>query len=127
MRSTYLETKEGRMSLKMYYDDVIAANDRVSEVMDQMNELYKSGDKAGAMELKPALEEAKLEARKVNELYVSLVDAVQQTGKAKAFVPVSEGVVEAMEDGKVVTREVFDGMEPVGKAAFLAGGGKIRE
>ena len=112
------------MSLKMYYDDVIAANDRVSEVMDQMNELYKAGDKAGAMELKPALEEAKLEARKVNELYVSLVDAVQQTGKAKAFVAVSEAVVE---DGKVVSRDVFDGMEPAGKAVFLAGGGKIKE
>jgi hypothetical protein len=124
MRSIYLENEEGKMSLKMYYDDVIAANDRVSEVMDQMNELYKAGDKAGAMELKPALEEAKLEARKVNELYVSLVDAVQQTGSAKAFVAVSEAVVE---DGKVVSRDVFDGMEPAGKAVFLAGGGKIKE
>lgn len=116
------------MNLKIFYDDVVGCTAKLGEITAQMEELYKAGDKAGALELKPALEVAKDELKKANELYVSLVEGAQETGVAKDFVPVS-AEAKAVEKGdeKVLTRDVFEKLDAAGKVAFVVAGGKITE
>jgi hypothetical protein len=116
------------MNLKFFYDDVVKCNAKLGEVTAQMEELYKAGDKASALELKPELDKAKDELKVANEVYVSLVEGAQETGVARNFIPVSDEAV-AVEKGdeKVVARFEFDKMTAAEKVAFVVAGGKITE
>jgi len=63
------------MNLKKFLDTVNAASARVGEIARQIDEHFDANETERALELKPRLDEAKLDYDKANQLYLSMLNA----------------------------------------------------
>jgi len=112
------------MELKVFYDDLVEKNTRLKNVVDQINELAKAGDKKAALEMREELNIAREEAMQADAIYVEMVEAshVYETGAAREFVPVSKTKTA---ENKEMKRDEYEALDPVERGKFLTGGGKI--
>jgi len=65
-------------NLKPYYDAALKADDEVKRILAEMDAAFNEGTDEGkkkALELRPALDEAKTKAEEANKLYASMRDA----------------------------------------------------
>lgn len=117
-------------NLKPLYDAVIAAEAKVASIQKEMLESFESGTQEGkekAMELRPALDEAKAGAVEANQLYLSMRDSdAQENGHARMFVPVPDSEKNAGQ-GKQLPRAEFEALDAAEKMAFALKGGIIVE
>jgi hypothetical protein len=119
-------------NLKPVYDAAVAAEAKVSSVMAEMLAAFDEGSeegKARALEMRPALDQAKEEARAANELYVSMRDAAAASDDAaRKFVPVDAALAAGAKPGsqaKEITRAEYEGMAYAERHAYLKAGGAI--
>jgi hypothetical protein len=113
--------------LKELYDAAKAADEKVQEVMQEMISAFEDGTEEGklkALDLRPALDEAKVEAEKANLLYISARDAdfEDPDAAARKFVPVSEG---GNAQKKEMSREEFDKLNAAERMSFMLADGKL--
>jgi hypothetical protein len=113
--------------LKELYDAAKAADEKVQEVMQEMITAFEDGTEEGklkALDLRPALDEAKIEAEKANLLYISARDAdfEDPDAAARKFVPVSEG---GNAQKKEMSREEFDKLNAAERMSFMLADGKL--
>lgn len=78
------------MDLKPYFDAANKADEEVKRIAGEIDSAFNSGDKKKAMELRPALDEAKNKAKEANELYISMRDAGAGGDAGRKFTPVSD-------------------------------------
>jgi len=77
------------MNLKRYYDAAQAANQKVTDLADQIDALFEANKTEDALKLSPELEKARNDAKEMNQLYISMQARTQETGDpASKFVPV---------------------------------------
>jgi len=117
------------MKLKELYEAAKAAEEKVQEVMQDMITAFADGTeegKAKALELRPALDEAKLQAEEANLLYISAREAEvnHQYANAGKFVPVP-GNEESSR--KQMTRAEFEALSAADRMSFMLGDGKISD
>src|SRR5512139_2983692 len=88
------------MNLKKYYDAANEAEARVQNIAAQIDGLFDAGDTAKALELKPQLDTAKLDADKAHQLYLSMLNANGNGGEdvGTRFIP-SRGVEVIRDEG----------------------------
>lgn len=117
------------MKLKELYDAAKAADEKVQVIMQDMVTAFDDGTEEGklkALEMRPVLDEAKLEAEKANLLYISARDAdfEDPDAAARKFVPVpnSENSVR-----KQMTRAEFEALSAADRMTFMLADGKLIE
>lgn len=114
-------------NLKPVYDAVKAAEEKVNGILAEMSGAFEEGTPEGvqrALALRPQLDEAKAEADRANELYVSMRDASQvEDSPARKFVPV--GSAQGESSKKVITRAEWEEMDPQARHNHLKQGGSI--
>lgn len=115
--------------LKPYFDAAQKAEEAVNHLMDEMNGHYTSGTDEGkqaALDLRPALDEAKAKAKEANDLYTSMRDAAAQSNSvAREFVPVPESKA-STEGAKEITLSDFNDLDDTAKVKFMRSGGTIK-
>ena len=79
------------MELKPYFDAVNTAEAEVTRLRNEIDSLFRAGDKKKALDLRPALEEAKTKAKEANDLYLSMRDAGNPADPGRHFVPAADG------------------------------------
>ena len=109
------------MKLKSLYDAAKEAEAKVNQIQLEMVEHFDSGTEEGkqaALDLRPALDEAKKEADTANLLYISARDAEpEDTGSAaRKFVP---AVVKEEKPGNTKTRAEFEAMSAADRMTFI--------
>jgi hypothetical protein len=114
--------------LKELYDAARAADEKVQEVMNEMITAFEDGTEEGklkALEMRPALDEAKTQADEANRLYISARDADQESENAAArkFVPASEP--EGGKNAKEMTRAEFEALSAADRMTFMLSDGKL--
>jgi FMN-dependent NADH-azoreductase len=112
------------MNLKVYYDAVMAAETTVQTVLNQMDGLFTDGKKAEALELRPALDEAKSKAKEANDIYLMMRESVDSMGVAAKFIPASKTPEDKAQS---ITRAEFENLSPAARAEFIKGGGLIKD
>ena len=116
------------VNLKPYYDAAQVADDEVQKIMDKMDAAFGDGTPEGqskALELRPALDEAKTKAVEANKLYMSMRDASSVSlSMAKHFVP-ADPDVDTGAGPKEMARAEFQALEPAERMKFIQAGGKI--
>lgn len=115
--------------LKPLYDAAIAAEAKVRQVLGEMKaqlELDTEEGKQAALDLRPALDVAKVKAEEANLLYVSMRDADRESGLdvGRKFVPVSSSLPEGQNQGQMKRGE-FDALDPSAQMNFIKGGGHV--
>lgn len=115
--------------MKELYDAAKAADEKVQEVMQDMITAFEDGTEEGklkALDLRPALDEAKSQAEEANRLYISARDAdfEDPDAAARKFVPVSEG---GNSQKKTMTREEFNQLTAADRMSFMLADGKLIE
>jgi hypothetical protein len=114
-------------SLKPVYDAAKAADEKVSAIMAEMIAAFECGTDEGkqkALDLRPALDAAKEEARQANDLYVSMRDAQAGSDEhARRFVPVGDVAQKA--GAKEITRAEYEAMDYAERHTYLKNGGAI--
>lgn len=116
------------MKLKELYDAAKAADEKVQEVMQEMITAFEDGTEEGklkALDLRPALDEAKAKAEEANRLYISARDAdfTDPDNAARMFVPLSD-------DGqpkKQMSRTDYDRLSLIEQAQFIRSGGSVED
>lgn len=79
-------------NLKKFYDAAQAAETRVQQIAQRINELFEGGLNDEALKLRPDLDAARIAAKEAQQLYLSMVDATQGNGDmGQRFVPVASG------------------------------------
>jgi hypothetical protein len=118
-------------NLKPYYDAALAADTEVKSIMSQMDAHFNDGTEDGktkALELRPALDEAKKNAEQANALYVSMRDA-SLTGDNAAALFTSPADPAAQSDQeetpKVISLAEYKKLAPKDRLAFAKSGGQI--
>jgi hypothetical protein len=120
-------------NLKPMYDAALAADAEVKRILNEMDTLFNDGTEEGkekALELRPALDEAKYKAEQANSLYVSMRDASLTTDNSAAlFTPPADPATHDQKDEnpKVMNRAAFKQMHPVEQAKFITGGGTVED
>lgn len=121
-------------NLKPYYDAALTADAEVKRVLNEMDTLFNDGTEDGkkkALELRPALDEAKNQAEQANQLYVSMRDAslVNDNAAALFTAPVDPAAQsdQHAEGAKVINRAGFKALDPAARMAFIKAGGKVVE
>jgi len=114
-------------NLKPLYDAARAAEEKVRQIQQEMLDAFELGTEDGkqkALELRPALDEAKREADEANRLYISArdADAVDADAAARKFVPVKSATGEL---AKSLTRAEFEALSAADKMSFMLADGKI--
>lgn len=113
-------------NLKPVYDAVIASEAKVAGILNEMQTAFDEGTEEGkirALELRPALDEAKAEANDANLLYISMRDASPgEDSPARLFVPVSD---DAQHQKKVITRAEYEALTYEARYKFYKDGGTI--
>ncbi|MCI0549894.1 MAG: hypothetical protein L0287_02965 [Anaerolineae bacterium] len=118
-------------NLKTYYDAALAADAEVKRIMNEMDALFNDGTEDGkkkALELRPALDEAKLKAEQANQLYVSMRDASLVNDNAAALFtsPVDPAAQSDQEENsKVINRAGFKALTPAARLSFIKAGGTV--
>lgn len=77
------------MDIKTFYDAANQADQEVNRIRGEIKNAFDANDKKKAMELRPALDEAKTKADEANALYVSMRDAGETNEAGRKFTPVS--------------------------------------
>lgn len=114
-------------NLKTLYDAARAAEEKVRQIQQEMLDAFETGTEEGkkqALELRPALDEAKREADEANQLYISArdADAADADAAARKFVPVkSAGGTLA----NSMTRAEFEALSAADKMSFMLADGRI--
>lgn len=116
------------VNLKPYYDAALAADAEKEQIMADMDAVFNEGTEEGktkALELRPALDAAKVKAKEANQLYASMRDAsANGTSAPSKFV---SDQTEADESGKnVKTFAEFQALTPKERLAFSKAGGRIQ-
>lgn len=121
------------LDLKPQYDAARAASEKVQAILNDMKAALDAGTEEGkqkALELRPALDQAKIEADNANQLYLSMRDAAGTTDNAaRLFVPAGSAVSPdaATANAKEMTRAAFMGLDPEAQMKFMKAGGKLVE
>lgn len=116
------------MKLKELYEAAKVADEKVRVIMQDMVAAFDDGTEEGklkALEMRPALDEAKLEAEKANLLYISARDAdfEDPDSAARKFVPAGgENSVR-----KQMTRAEFEALSAAERMTFMLADGKLIE
>ena len=77
------------MNLKRYYDAAQAANQKVTDLAEEIDALFEANKTEDALKKAPALEAARNEAKEMNQLYISMQAQTQNDGDpASKFVKV---------------------------------------
>jgi len=118
-------------TLKPVLDAAIAADNDVKRILNEMDIAFNEGTEEGkqkALELRPALDEAKTKAEKANELYVSMRDASLISDNAAAlFVPPPDPATQEPKDDnpKALSLPEFQALTPAARMKFVKRGGKV--
>ena len=120
------------LDLKPLYDAARAASDKMQTILKDMETAFNEGTEEGkqkALELRPALDQAKIEADQANQLYISMRDAASVSDQAaKLFVPAGSVTNPTGADAaKEMTRAAFEGLDAEAQMKFMKAGGKISE
>jgi len=112
--------------LKELYEAAKAADEKVRVIMQDMVTAFDDGTEEGklkALEMRPALDEAKIEAENANLLYISARDAdfEDPDAAARKFVPVSDDV----KPKKQMTRAEFQSLTAADRMTFMLADGKL--
>jgi len=116
--------------LKPLYDAAREADTEVERILSEMTVSFDSGTEEGkqkALELRPALDEAKKAAEDANRLYISARDAEgdDPDTNARKFVPVQDST--SVNGRKEITRAEYERMDYGERHAYLKSGGAIVE
>lgn len=114
--------------LKVLYDAVKAAEEKVDSIMRDMMAAFELGTEEGkqaALEMRAALDAAKKEATEANLQYITARDAEpgeDPDANARKFVPVPGA---APVQGKQMTRAEFEKLNAADRMSFMLADGKI--
>lgn len=116
-------------NLKPLYDAARAAEEKVRQIQQEMLDAFELGTEEGkrrALELRPALDEAKRQADEANQLYISVRDAeaVDADAAARKFVPVKSSNGELAQS---MPRAEFEALSAADKMSFMLADGRIVE
>ncbi len=121
-------------NLKPYLDAARAADDEVKRILNGMDTHFNDGTEDGkkkALELRPALDEAKLKAQEANQLYVSMRDASLVNDNAAAlFTPPADPAAQSdrKEEGpRVIKRNEFDALTAAARMTYMKSGGRVED
>ena len=120
------------LNLKPQYDAARAASDKVATILSQMDAAFGEGTEEGtqkALDLRPALDQAKIDADTANQLYTSMRDASSTVDNAaRLFVPAGSGAEPSSgQTAKEMTRAAFLDLDADARMKFMKDGGKIVE
>lgn len=106
-----------------------AADAQVQSVLAEMQAAFDDGTEEGkqkALDLRPALDEAKAAAEAANLLYIEARDAEPEgpNAAARLFVPADGSVTGG---AKEITRSQYEAMSPADRNAHFKSGGSIVE
>jgi HK97 family phage major capsid protein len=90
------------MDLKPYFDAVNTAEAEVTRLRNEIDSLFRAGDQKKALDLRPALDEAKTKAKEANDLYLSMRDAGNPADPARNFKLGADGDLNIGMSGKDV-------------------------
>lgn len=117
------------MDLKPLYDAVMESEATVAGIEREMLAAFEEGTEEGrakALAMRPALDEAKNQAREANQAYVAMRDSdAAESGNARKFVPVPGAEKQAGQDKKRMTRADFDAMSAADRMSFMLSDGKL--
>ncbi len=117
------------MELKPFYDAARAANDKVKTILKEMGTAFEEGTEEGkqkALDLRPALDEAKIKANEADQLYTSMKDAASVSDEmAKKFVPIASVDNPSDKSAKEMTRAAFTELDAEDQMKFMRSGGRI--
>jgi len=119
--------------LKPLYDSVREAEAEVQSIMQKMTEALDTGTEEGkqsALDLRPALDEAKKKAGDANQLYISARDAEDGNdpdANARKFVPVPghETDPDNKKGKKEMTRAEFEALNGADRMSFMLADGRL--
>lgn len=118
------------IDLKPYFDAAQAADAEVLRIMDEMNAHFSEGTDEGkqaALDLRPALDEAKGKAADANQLYISMRDAAATSNSAaREFVPVTDNTSTG-NPAKEMERKDFEALDAADRLKFIRAGGSVIE
>jgi hypothetical protein len=119
-------------NLKPYLDAAVAADNEVKQILAEMDAAFTEGTEEGkkkALELRPALDEAKVKAEQANALYVSMRDASLVSDNVAALFtsPADPAQEPDQAEAKVMTRAAYRQLSPHDRLAFSKGGGKLTD
>lgn len=120
-------------NLKPYLDAAVAADAEVKRILAEMDTAFNDGTEEGkkkALDLRPALEEAKTKAEQSNALYVSMRDAsLVQDNAAALFTSPADPAQEDDQaaQAKVMKRADFKALSPEDRLAFSKAGGSLTD
>jgi len=118
------------IDLKPYFDSARVADEEVQRIMNAMNTAYQLGTDEGkqeALDLRPALDAAKIKADEANILYISMRDAAATSNSAaREFVPVTDNLPTG-DPAKEMTRQDFDALDAVDRVKYMRAGGSVIE
>ena len=117
-------------NLKPYLDAAVSADAAVQRVMAEIDMFFSLGTLEGqtqALEMRPALDEAKANAKSANELYVSMRDASLVSDNAASNFTAPADPATKPEQKNQLTRTAFDALDFTARMAFVKAGGKISD
>ncbi|HWR66076.1 MAG TPA: hypothetical protein VN364_08150 [Bellilinea sp.] len=119
------------IDLKPAIDAVRVADEKVNRLLDEMNTHLTAGTDEGtqaALDLRPALDEAKAKAADAKSLYETMRDAAALSGNsARAFVPATGTNLSTGDPAKEMTRQDFDALNATEQLKFMRAGGNVTE
>jgi hypothetical protein len=119
------------LDLKPFYDAARAANEKMQGILTEMKTAFDEGTEEGkqkALELRPALDQAKIEADAANQLYLSTRDAASASDNAaKLFVPIANVDNPSANPAKEMNRAAFEELDADARMKFMKSGGRIVE
>lgn len=119
------------LNLKAYLDAARDADNEVKRVANEIDTLFIDGTEESrkkALELRPALDEARNNAKEANDLYISMRDASLVTDNAASLFTAPADPAATPEESnapKVMNRAAYDKLSPVERAEFIVSGGKV--
>lgn len=90
------------MDLKTFFDAANKADEEVARIRGDIKTAFDAGDKKKAMDLRPALDEAKKVADEANALYVSMRDSGEAGDAGRKFTPVSDDALKIGMSGREI-------------------------
>jgi hypothetical protein len=120
-------------NLKPYYDAALSADTEVRRVLNEMDTYFTDGTEDGrkkALDLRAALDDAKIKAEQANTLYVSMRDAsLINDNMAALFSSPSDPAAPDPEgaDTKVMNMSEFHNLTPRERLAFAKAGGQLTD
>ena len=118
-------------NLKPLFDAAREADAKVQQILMEMTTAFESGTEDGkqqALDLRPALDEAKIAAENANLLYISARDAEgdgDPNAAARKFVPTSGAATG--KDRREMTRAEFEALNAADRMSFMLADGKITD